>query len=657
MSVAGTKSVNYRPDIDGLRAVAVLAVLFNHAGLGLKGGYVGVDVFFVISGYLITQLILKDLHAGTFGLAQFWERRVRRIMPALVVMVLATLIASWVRLLPQDFHDLGLSVLAQVALISNYYFYTVSGYFEQAAAQKPLLHTWSLAVEEQFYLLFPLVLLAVHRWFRRWLVPMTVLLLAASFTLAVLWSHSHAWANFYFLPTRAWELLLGGLLAAAPGFMAMPRAGREVATLAGLGAILYAVVVFDHTTPMPGLPALLPCGGAALIIAGGRIPTGHALPLGTRLLSMSPLVFIGLISYSLYLWHWPLLVLAQYWDVEPMSTSRRWALVALSMALAVMSWRWVETPFRQRHYLAGRGSLFLAAGTLSVALLGMGGAVVALQGVPSRLPEAAQRLSQGSTDFAFSEGIQLEDAVQGRFTELGAGNRSQPVQVLVWGDSHAMAIMPAIDKLCRDHGVRGLGATYSATAPLIGYDNRNPDSLRENNQAFNEAVIRFIKEQHVRHVLMVARWDGYLEYDHQQTGPLLEGVVATLQALKDSGARVWLMPTVPVYSAEVPKMLASAVIHGQDPAKLGLSLVDYRRANALQMQVFQQALAKTSGDAFRLLDPGSLLTGVDGRCQVVSTDGYSLYRDSHHLAIRGALHLRTLFKVMFEEGPQPAESR
>jgi peptidoglycan/LPS O-acetylase OafA/YrhL len=273
----------YRPEIDGLRAIAILTVVFYHVGLGCPGGYIGVDVFFVISGYLISSLILREMREGTFSLAGFWERRVRRIFPALAACVMATLVAGWFLLLPEDLENLGKSTVAQTLLAANIYFWRTTNYFASANEAKPLLHTWSLAVEEQFYLLFPLLLLACFRFPAlrrpRTLVILILLGLVGSLSVAV-WGVKHQpYATFFLLPTRAWELLCGVLVAALP-VSAIPtsRLVRESASWLGLAAILLPVWLYGETTPFPGLAALPPCLGTALFIWG----TGRRSEVGSQ---------------------------------------------------------------------------------------------------------------------------------------------------------------------------------------------------------------------------------------------------------------------------------------------------------------------------------------------------------------------------------------
>ena len=333
--------VDYRPDIDGLRAIAVLSVVACHAGLGLPGGFVGVDVFFVISGYLITRLILKELEQGTFSLAAFWERRVRRILPALFSVTIATVAAGWFLLTPDAYASLGKSVVALGLLSSNMFFWQETGYFQAQAEEKPLLHTWSLGVEEQFYLLVPVFFFLFAR---RQNMSRAFFLLVPVGIVSFGWSiygARYAASGFYLLPNRAWELLVGTFLACLPTtWQIAPPRGRDLAAAIGLSLIAIPCIFYDKETRFPGLSAVPPVLGAAFIIwAGDR---AGEFPKTSRWLAWRPVVFVGLISYSLYLWHWPLLVFAQYRSAAPLSMTERLAAVAASFAIAVVSWRYVE---------------------------------------------------------------------------------------------------------------------------------------------------------------------------------------------------------------------------------------------------------------------------------------------------------------------------
>ncbi len=338
--------MKYRPEIDGLRAVAVLPVILFHAGYGAaSGGYVGVDVFFVISGYLITSLIAAELEAGTFRLRDFYERRARRILPALFVVALACIPPAWLLLFPGDMVDFAQSLVAVATFWSNVLFWQESDYFARAAELKPLLHTWSLAVEEQYYILFPLLMMILWRWARGWVVPILALLFAASLIGAQVGSIMDPDFTFYMLPTRVWELVAGALAALwlrRRAADAAPLRGAGALALAGLGAILASVVLYDPATPFPGLYALLPVLGAVAVVLFAAPGTA-----AHRLLAARPLVGLGLVSYSAYLWHQPAFAFARHAGIDGHPATFP-LLTILSLGLAILTWRLVETPLRRR---------------------------------------------------------------------------------------------------------------------------------------------------------------------------------------------------------------------------------------------------------------------------------------------------------------------
>ncbi|SNR66859.1 acyltransferase family protein [Paracoccus sediminis] len=332
--------MKYRPEIDGLRSVAVLPVILFHAGLGVfSGGYVGVDIFFVISGYLITTIILGRIVAGRFSLLEFYARRSRRILPALFVVIACTIPPAFLLMLPSQFQDFSQSVAAVTVFSSNILFWKESGYFAAAADLKPLLHTWSLAVEEQYYVLFPLMLLGLWRLGARLALMVLGAIFAASLIASQILSARAPDANFFLLPSRAWELLAGSLCAI--WILKRGRSGNAPASTLGLALILGSIFLYDGNTPFPSLYALAPVGGTALVIlfADGRTPVG-------RLLSMRGPVFIGLISYSAYLWHQPLFALARLASPDHPPMAVMMALAALSIGLAYLSWKYVEQPAR-----------------------------------------------------------------------------------------------------------------------------------------------------------------------------------------------------------------------------------------------------------------------------------------------------------------------
>lgn len=391
--------IRYRPDIDGLRAVAVLAIVWYHAFPSrLPGGFVGVDVFFVISGFLISSIILKGIENGTFSYADFYARRIRRIFPALIVVLLATMALGWWILLPDEYRQLGRHVAAGALFASNIQLWSEAGYFEAAAQLKPLIHLWSLGVEEQFYIVWPLCLALIWR-LRRGRLALIGVVAGASFLLNLALIERAPGATFYLPVTRLWELLIGALMAAASlrgdlvsaafGRLSSPwhrYVGATRNVLAGVGATLIAaaLVTFDGDLAFPGWFALLPTTGAALIIAAGPEAV-----LNRRVLSMRLAVFIGLISYPLYLWHWPLLSFLSIlgFDNTVFAGMARVGGVALAGLAAFLTYRFWELPLRRRVGVT-RVALRLAMGLSVAASCGL--IVLYADGVPSRIRSAAQ---------------------------------------------------------------------------------------------------------------------------------------------------------------------------------------------------------------------------------------------------------------------------
>ncbi|HEY7295316.1 MAG TPA: acyltransferase, partial [Dehalococcoidia bacterium] len=379
----------YRPDIDGLRALAVLAVILFHAGVpGFAGGYVGVDVFFVISGYLITQLLSAPHPGGAARqLGEFYVRRARRILPALLVMCAAAALIGWLLLLPGELVDLG-EYLAGAAVFASNMTEWHGGYFVRAFAD-PLRHLWSIAVEEQFYLLYPLLLLLLTRYLPRRRTAALASLGLSSLLLCAWAAYAHPAVNYYAAPTRAWELLLGAVLQSAGLRALRPRWANEL--LAALAALTLAACVHLYVPgrfPYPSVYTLLPCAATAALLATG----GEGSSYVNRVLAWPPLVFVGLISYSLYLWHWPLLRFAGYYHVTPLGGATRAALLALIVLLSIASWRYVEQPVRRRRVLQGTRALVLAAALASAAIALTGLVLWLSDGFPRRFPPELRAL-------------------------------------------------------------------------------------------------------------------------------------------------------------------------------------------------------------------------------------------------------------------------
>ncbi|PZQ46690.1 MAG: hypothetical protein DI556_19530 [Rhodovulum sulfidophilum] len=420
--------MKYRSEIDGLRTVAVLPVILFHAGFEVfSGGFVGVDVFFVLSGYLITSIIAREMAEGRFSIRRFYERRARRILPALYFVMLVTLPISFQLMLPDEFAEFCRTFLSVIVFASNIFFWQTTNYFSRSAEENPLLHTWSLAVEEQYYMLFPLALLLLWRWRYRgafWGV--------AALTLGSLALSEVAWRvapvpNFFLLPTRAWELGIGALAALHLNRIGpdAPRArhGDALAAL-GLAMVIASVFVYSPRTPFPSVYALLPTVGTVLVILHGRSDASVG-----RLLSLRPIVFIGLISYSAYLWHQPLFAFARLASFGPPSPVLMLALSVLSLGLATLSWRFVEQPFRDRTRMPA-GAILRYGLVSSAALLLIGAVAPMLARVDDRYPPELRQF----TEVTYDERVDyVEDSydklVEADFTPDGGK------KLLILGDS------------------------------------------------------------------------------------------------------------------------------------------------------------------------------------------------------------------------------
>lgn len=639
--------VQYRPDIDGLRAIAVGAVLLFHARLGLSGGFVGVDVFFVISGFLITSLILKDAGSPAgFSIMKFWERRIRRILPALFVVIVATLIGGWFILLPSHFQDLGKSVLAQAVFAGNFYFWWSSGYFADEAILKPLLHTWSLAVEEQFYLLFPLLFLLFSKWklaALRWLIWLAAL---TSLGLSMAQTRSAPDAGFYLLPSRAWELLCGALLAMTPRGQNIPLWIRETLGWGGLLAVLFAFIRYDESTPFPGLAAIVPCVGTLMMIYVNGL-AGQPSVL-TRLLSVRPLVFLGAISYSLYLWHWPILVYATYWqDNSILRWFLRVGLLGLSVILAMLSWKYIEMPFRTRRVFPQRREIFTFGLTAPACCALLGWALILSHGAPSRFPaavlryDAARSTEAGARNLEINCNVSLDSALRGDFPRIGRTNM-QP-QCLVWGDSHAMAIFPVIEKLAIDSNSSVELATHTATCPILGIASSNKTSLKSDSKSWCEAVVEHVRHKQIPNVILAANWQWYfgITKQAQPNRELVEKLVATVTALQQAGAKVWIFKTVPKEPVHVRMGMEKAILKGS-PGITGVTKANYLAAASLEDEIFAAAVSKGAN----ILNPLPFFFAGRDNC-LIELSGHLLYNDDNHLTPDGALLLAELFQPVF----------
>lgn len=629
-----------------------------HARLSLMpGGFVGVDVFLVISGFLFTGILFDQIDHGRFSMLTFCARRLRRLMPAAVVMVAATLAAGFFILGPLELRRLAGSAIAVLALVPNFFFWRRQGYFEDQVPEQALLHTWSLGLEEQFYLLFPLVLLsiaALSARLRRFAFATAALVL---FAFNVWLTGAHPGSAFYLLPARAWEFVVGGL-AALSASVAAPRALRWLISALGIAGIVLAGVMLRPTTPYPGVAALVPVlSTGALIWANSADLAGIGKLLAARWLTT-----VGALSYSLYLWHWPVLTLARdYTGRELDATETLGALGAVAL-LSYLSWKWVERPYRLGGDPEAARRPLTAFIVVGVAILATAAVTVARNGFPERL---------STTALAFDTAGEAEAADAGRCHRappdpgilcslvISTGTRAH---LLVWGDSHASALAPALTELGKRYTVAVTQASYSSCPPLLDVHVAHMPR-GQYCRDFNASTLRAVPELGVTRVLLAAYWSAYLPLrpepavdrlvdPYRDSDDLGGGSAAdnvrnfsaavqrTVQALEHLGVEVWILRQVPDQHEFVPLALSRAAARGINYADMGTTLAQYRHNQAQIDTIF-----KTLGNAAHLLDPATPLCG-DGLCRS-SVAGQSLYIDANHLSASGALRVAPALEPLF----------
>jgi peptidoglycan/LPS O-acetylase OafA/YrhL len=651
--------MHYRSDIDGLRAVAIIPVVLFHLGFtSFSGGYVGVDVFFVISGFLITSLIYGEMCAGSFSFIAFYERRVRRLLPALFAVIVASSTVAAVLMLPNDLKAFSQSLVAATVFGANVYFQKTAGYFDGPTETKPLLHTWSLSVEEQFYIFYPILLLIVLRYFRshvRWVVSGGALL---SLVAAIYFVQRQPNAVFYLLHFRAWELLLGALLAlgVVPGVPSTRL--RDGISLLGLGMIGYSVFAFSRETVFPAANALYPSVGAALVLysrIGGPTLVG-------RLLGLRPLVLTGLVSYSLYLWHWPLIVFSKYYLIRNLTLVEKLSLLVIAFLLAAISWRYIERPFRGKSGLLSGPAIFKSSAAIVAVLIAIGLAGKYGNGFPQRFSAEVARLATTGEDhrqLKLSKRCMVrsnDKPLTTKACHLGTGDRPS---FLLWGDSHALALAPAVDRVASKAGRMGLFVGKPACPPLLGVKRFNAlgvsdDSCRD---FYNQALSLLEQNRDIRTVILVGRWAlsslGH-RFENETGAPAVispegiegnpkafhDGLERTLRHLNERGLEVIFVTQVPEVAWQVPSVLARASLFGREIPS-GPSLDGYRK----RQRVVSSSLDELSGRyRFRVIDIARVL--CPGQTCLVQQDGLSLYRDDDHLSSYGAAVVSSVFEDM-----------
>lgn len=612
--------MKYRSDIDGLRAIAILPVVLYHTGFSIfQGGFVGVDIFFVISGYLITGIIHDEIGQNRFTIAGFYIRRIRRIFPALFAVLFCSSVVAVRIMLPRSFETFGQSVVAATLFVANIFFWTESGYFGAAAETKPLLHTWSLSIEEQFYLLFPFVLLLIHRKFQgRWrFILLPAALVSLVFSIWGVWVEPSA--AFYLIPSRAWELLIGSFLALGLLPQCAHRGVRECTSFLGLLLILWAVFFFSAQTPFPGWHALAPCIGAALIIHAG---TGGS-SLVARLLSLRVMVFVGLISYSLYLWHWPIMVFARELLAGNFSNAAALTVVAVSFLLAFLSWRYIERPFRKPG-LHKPIKVFALAAILMTISVCFGSLVNYSEGWPGRFGDQLISLEGDLESYNLGTCFLKEDQPASQWQgERCVVQEGHSHNVLLWGDSFAAHYVPGV--MANPQLIDANIIQYSAggCAPVFDF---NP-AYRPYCKEFSAGADGVITDYDIHTVVMAAAWQLALD-----NGLSFEALKSTMARLRAKGIRVIVIGQSPRFSASVQDVSNRATIRGADISTSKVD-IDLARLNAQ---------LKYIAGSENFVDPSTVFC-VQQECRFKEGEEFFFWDDGHYTTLGSTRAARYIF--------------
>lgn len=658
--------MKYRREIDGMRAVAVLAVILFHAGFpAFSGGFVGVDVFFVISGYLITSIILIERQKGAFSLRHFYERRARRILPALFVMVFATVPFAWFWLMPGDLVDYAHSLMSVSTFSSNLLFFHETGYFNTEAELTPLIHTWSLAVEEQFYIVFPVFLLIIFRTRKRFITGIVALTGLCSFVYAHWASYNNPNGAFFLLTARGWELMIGALIAFY--HVSSEKQGTVTATKAvlyellcflGLAFISYAVFSFSGTTPFPGFYALFPTLGAAIIILYASPKTIIGRILGSRIL-----VTIGLISYSAYLWHYPMFVFMRHRKIVEPDKIYFIIMSAAALLIAYAVWKFVEQPFRKKH-IVGTSFVwkFSATGAVIIFSFGLTGHV--LNGIDTRFPTDFKKVGRVIDEVNPKREIcHNPDLTEGIPEKKCLYDSRFDTGVLLWGDSAADALAPALGETLAQHQMALLQLTHNGCVPVPGLV-RMYGAQRMSCVEFNNTVMNFIQDDdRYDYVILYARWtlnyhgnrfdnkEGGLEYGpYSAVQPVHESYVneserkklvaeyyqKLITELLSLGKKIVLVYPTPEAGWNVPRHLMKTWAYegSLSPAMSSTSYEVFKNRNKEIYDILDGV--ENHRNLFRVV-PERLFcnTRVKGRC-ITHIHGNPLYKDDDHLSEAGA---------------------
>ena len=628
--------MKYRPEVDGLRAVAVIPVMLFHAGFeAFSGGFVGVDIFFVISGYLITSIIVEEMRRGEFTIAKFYERRARRILPALFAVCIVCIPFAWSWMSPPEFKDFSQSLVAVVVFASNVLFWLETGYFERAVELKPLLHTWSLAVEEQFYLLYPLLLLLVHRFWSRATVGVIAVTAVTSFGIAIYAAGTHPSANFYLIPTRAWELGVGALVALAAKDSRVRGALADAGTACGMALICIAVFGFTENTPSPSQYTVVPVVGTALML----LFVGHDRFFGVVLRSQVA-VFIGLISYSLYLWHLPILAFVRLRFDDQMSVPTAFACLSLTAALSVLTWRYIEVPFRDRKRVSMK-SVSAIAGAVALLLVNLGFAGHVSQGFERA---TAKRAAASALEARLLVDHGLGSTCEDRFTVAADCRTSENPDVVVWGDSFATHLVSGLIASAPEaHLIQFTKSLCGPVLDVAPINREYPLEWAKGCLEFNRQVWEWLeRSRSAKYVVLSSPFDQYLDIDgmlYTKDGVrkadlefTAQSFDSTLDRLEALGLQPVVVSPPPNVGRDIGRCLYRSGYLGVDLSRCSFARKDYLVRHERVLQLLRQ-IAKNH----RVIWLDEVL--CDSMTCYASVGSVFIYGDFGHLSHEGSVYL------------------
>lgn len=664
--------LRYRADIDGLRAAAVVPVILFHLGLEwIPGGFVGVDVFFVISGFLIASVIAKELDSGNFSILRFYERRIRRIFPALFLVMAAVVIGGLLFFTPTDLNDTGKSAFAATFFASNFLFWWETGYFDASAYSKPLLHTWSLAIEEQFYIFLPLVLMVaalggVGAWRRMglWVTALTILSFLTSAVFTSRWPE----AAYYLLPFRAWELGVGAMLA----LNMVPRMTsawqRNVFGFIGFAVLLGSVILIDKSMSFPGTLALMPVLGAALLIQAGRDGT-HVIG---HILSARVPVLIGKMSYSLYLWHWPIIVFFIYYTYDFPGFLQEMLLLVVVFGAAWFTLKYVEQPFRYASRDGRRWPAFLGAGGTMVVVAGVGALISLLDGFPGRLSPEALAVAKLNTDryggFRECFADKMEDKTWLEPCVYGATDQSGSIQIALWSDSHGPSFLPGLEKAAAAYGQRVALYGHDGCPGVVGLEVYWAGTEHSCNEFIDDTFHAIVGDPDISLVIYAFRaplytqgWVryGFAERDRNPleigtvAGPLadplqrmpffMENFEKTIHLLEEGGKTVAVIYPMPESGIGVPAKVIRADVRGAKAERVTLDRSYFDARSGAIIKGFDEIASRT-----RMIPIRADEKFCDPQVCNLTLNGTPIFSDNNHMSRPVAEQLTAIFSPVLE---------